>query len=64
LWIFTFLGLLLLTLLIVITGYFILTRYLWTLKARILKYPGQLLPESVVCLLIPAPAAVATTVDA
>jgi hypothetical protein len=64
LWIFTFLGLLLLTLLLVITGYFILTRYLWTLKARILKYLVQLLPESVVCLLTPAPAAVTATVDA
>jgi hypothetical protein len=59
LWIFMFLGLLLLTLLLVVTGYLILTRYLWTLKARILKYLVQLLPESVVCLLIPAPAAVA-----
>jgi hypothetical protein len=64
LWIFTFLGLLLLTLLLVIAGYLILTWHLWTLKALILKYLVQLLPESVVHLPIPAPAAVAAAVAA
>jgi len=63
LWIFTFLGLLLLTLLLVVVGYFIPTHYLWTLKAQILKYLVQLLPKSVVHLLTPAPAA-AVAVDA
>jgi hypothetical protein len=56
-WIFTFLGLLLLTLLLVVAGYFVLTRYLWMLKARILKYLVQLLPESVIGLLTPGPTA-------
>ncbi len=37
-WIFTFLGLMLLLSLMVASGYFIATRYFWTLKARILKY--------------------------
>jgi len=65
LWIFTFLGLLLLTLLLVVVGYFIPTHYLWTLKARILKYLVQLLPESGICLLTPAtPPVIATAVDA
>jgi hypothetical protein len=59
----TFLGLLLLTMLLVVAGYFILTCYLWMLKALILKYLVQLLPESVVCLLTPAPTA-AVAIDA
>jgi hypothetical protein len=64
LWIFTFLGLLLLILLLVITGHLILTRHLWTLMAQIRKYLVQLLPESVVCLLTPAPAVIAAAVNA
>ena len=66
-WIFTFLSLMLLLSLMVTSGYFIATRYFWTLKARILKYMVQLLPESVVRLLIPTtpPSAVAAAaVDA
>jgi hypothetical protein len=63
--IFTFLGLLLLTLLLVVSSYFVLTCHLWTLKARILKYLVQLLPESGICLLTPAtPPVIATAVDA
>jgi hypothetical protein len=61
--IFMFLGLLLITLLLVVAGYFVLTRYLWMLKAQILKYLVQLLSESVVHLLTPVPAA-AVAVDA
>ena len=44
-----------------------MTRYLWTLKARILKYLMQMLPDYVICLLMPVmtPAAVvAATNDA
>ncbi len=52
-WIFTFLGLMSLLSLVVAAGYFIATHYFWTLKARILKYMVQLLPESVIRLLIP-----------
>ena len=52
-WIFTFLGLMLLLSLVVASGYFIATHYFWTLKTRILKYLVQLLPESVVRLLVP-----------
>jgi hypothetical protein len=51
----------------VIAGYFVITRYFWTLKARILKYLIQILPESVVHLLMPATppvAAVAAPNDA
>jgi len=61
-WIFTFLGLMLLLSLVVAAGYFIATHYFWTLKARILKYMVQLLPDSVVRLLTPAtpPSSVAT----
>jgi hypothetical protein len=33
LWVFACIGLLLLALLLVIIGYFVFTRYLWTLKA-------------------------------
>ncbi len=64
-WIFTFLGLMLLLSLMVASGYFTATRYFWTLKARILKYMVQLLPESVVHLLIPTtlPSAVAAVAD-
>jgi hypothetical protein len=63
-WVFACTGLLLLTLLLLIIGYFVFTRYLWTLKSRILKYLVQLLPESVVCLLTPSqPVAVDATVD-
>ena len=40
--------------LMVASGYFIATHYFWTLKARILKYMVQLLPEPVVRLLTPA----------
>ena len=59
-WIFTFLGLMLLLSLMVALGYFVVTRYFWTLKARILKYLVQLLPEPVVRLLTPAaPATIA-----
>jgi len=36
-WIFTFLSLLLFILLMIVAGYFIITHYFWTLKARILK---------------------------
>jgi hypothetical protein len=50
-------------LLLVVVGYFFLTRYLWTLKARILKYLVQLLPKSVVHLLTPVPTT-AVAVDA
>ncbi len=53
-WIFTSLSLLLFILLMVVVGYFVITRYFWTLKTRILKYLVQLLPESVVRLLTPA----------
>ncbi len=64
-WVFACTGLLLLTLLLLINGYFVFTRYLWTLKSRILKYLVQLLPESVVCLLTPSqPVAVDAAVDA
>ncbi len=64
-WIFTFLGLLLLISLMVILGYFVVTRYFWTLKTRILKYLVQLLPEPVVRLLTPAtpPTVAATATD-
>jgi hypothetical protein len=48
---------------LVVIGYFILTLYLWNHKARILKYLVQLLPESVVRLLTPVPAA-AVAIDA
>ena len=65
-WIFTFLGLMLLLSLVVVSGYFIATHYFWTLKARILKYMVQLLPEPVVCLLTPttSPSAAAEANDA
>jgi hypothetical protein len=53
-WIFTFLGLLLFILLMVVVGYLVITRYLWTLKTQILKYVVQLLPKPVVRLLTPA----------
>ena len=58
-------GLLLFILLMVIASYFVLTRYIWTLKARILKYLVQLLPEPVVRLLTPttSPSAVAAAAD-
>ncbi len=51
--------------LMVASGYFIVTRYFWTLKARILKYMVQLLPESVVRHLTPAtpPSFVAAAAD-
>ncbi len=64
-WIFTFLGLMLLLSLMVTLGYFVVTRYFWTLKARILKYLVQLLPEPVVRLLMPAtpPSIVAAAAD-
>ncbi len=64
-WIFTFLGLMLLLSLMVALGYLVATRYFWTLKARILKYLVQLLPEPVVRLLTPAtpPSAVTAAVD-
>jgi hypothetical protein len=64
-WIFTCLGLLLFILLMVILGYFVMTRYFWTLKTRILKYLVQLLPEPVVRLLTPAtpPTVAATATD-
>jgi hypothetical protein len=39
--------------LMVASGYLLATHYFWTLKARILKYMVQLLPESVVRLLTP-----------
>jgi len=39
--------------LMVASGYFLATHYFWTLKARILKYLVQLLPEPVVRLLAP-----------
>ena len=66
-WIFPFLGLMLFLSLLVASGYFLATRYFWTLKARILKYMVQLLPESVVRLLTPDPspsAVVAASIDA
>ena len=65
-WIFTFLVLVLLLSLMVAAGYLIATRYFWTLKARILKYMVQLLPEPVVRLLTPAtsPSAAAEANDA
>jgi len=63
-WIFTFLGLMLLLSLMVALGYFAVTRYFWTLKARILKYMVQLLPESVVRLLTPATPPSAVAADA
>jgi hypothetical protein len=49
----------------VILGYFVVTRYFWTLKTRILKYLVQLLPEPVVRLLTPAspPTVAATATD-
>ncbi len=61
-WIFTFLSLMLLLSLMVAMGYFAVTRYFWTLKARILKYMVQLLPDSVIRLLTLAtpPSSVAT----
>jgi hypothetical protein len=63
-WIFTFLGLMLLLSLMVALGYFAVTRYFWTLKARILKYIIQLLPESVVRLLTPTTPPSAVAADA
>ena len=66
-WIFTFLGLMLLLSLVVAAGYFIATHYFWTLKARILKYMVQLLPDSVIRLLTPTtppPAAAVAANDA
>ena len=65
-WIFTFLAMMLLLSLMVASGYLLATRYFWTLKARILKYMVQLLPEPVVRLLTPAtsPSAVAEANDA
>jgi hypothetical protein len=65
-WIFTFLALVLLLSLMVASGYLLATRYFWTLKARILKYMVQLLPEPVVRLLTPItpPSAAAEANDA
>ncbi len=66
-WIFTFLGLMLFLSLLVASGYLLVTRYFWTLKTRILKYMVQLLPESIVRLLMPDPspsAIIAASVDA
>jgi len=65
-WIFTFLGLMSLLSLMVASGYFLATHYCWTLKARILKYLVQLLPEPVVRLLAPttSPPAAAEANDA
>ena len=65
-WIFTSLGLMLFLSLLVASGYFLTTRYFWTLKARILKYMVQLLPESVVRLFTPVtpPSAAAEVNDA
>jgi len=65
-WIFTFLGLMSLLSLMVASGYLLVTHYFWTLKARILKYMVQLLPESVVRLLTPtaSPSAAAEANDA
>jgi Baculovirus F protein len=65
-WIFTFLALMLLLSLMVASGYLLATRYFWTLKARILKYMVQLLPEPVVRLLTPttSPSAAAEANDA
>jgi hypothetical protein len=52
--------------LMVASGYLLATHYFWTLKARILKYMVQLLPESVVRLLTPttSPSAAAEANDA
>ena len=52
--------------LMVASGYFLATHYFWTLKARILKYLVQLLPEPVVRLLAPttSPPAAAEANDA
>ena len=49
----------------VVLGYFVVTRYFWTLKTQILKYLVQLLPEPVVRLLTPAtpPTVDATAAD-
>jgi hypothetical protein len=65
-WIFTFLAMMLLLSLMVASGYLLATRYFWTLKARILKYMVQLLPEPVVRLLTPttSPSAAAEANDA
>jgi hypothetical protein len=51
----------------VVISYFVVTRYFWTLKTRILKYLMQMLPDSVIRLLMPTTqpvAAVAANDDA
>jgi hypothetical protein len=64
-WVFACIGLLLLALLLLVIGYFVFTRHLFTLKARILKYLAQLLPEPVVRLLTPAnPTVTAAAIEA
>jgi hypothetical protein len=63
--VFTCIGLLLLALLLIIIGYFVFTRYLCTLKARILKYLVQQLSEPVFHLLtLTMPAVADAAVDA
>jgi hypothetical protein len=49
----------------VVLGYFVITRYFWTLKTQILKYQVQLLPEPVIRLLTTAtpPTVAATATD-
>jgi hypothetical protein len=63
-WIFTFLVLMLIILAFVVAGYFVVMRYFLSLKARILKYLMQMLPDSVLGLIMPATPATATAAAA
>jgi len=54
-YIFSLLGLVIFTTLAVILGYFILTRYYFTLRHRVTQWVLHLLPESIRALMTPPP---------
>ena len=54
-YIFSLLGLVIFTTLAVILGYFILTRYYFTLRQRVTQWVLHLLPESIRAMMTPPP---------